>query len=57
MSDYASLAQKSRGLVKFVKIAYPDFVMASSPSGFEEPLLEKNRQACRYIRGYSKAQY
>ena len=44
---YLSFAQQTHGLIKFVKIAYPDLVTGQSPDGVLEPLLEKNKQACR----------
>ena len=44
---YESFAQQTYGLIKFAKIAYPDLVGGTSPEGVEEPLLEKNKQACR----------
>ena len=48
---YLTFAQKTYGLIKFVKVAYPDLVAGQSPENLVEPLLEKNKQACRYIQG------
>ena len=44
---YLTFAQKTYGLIKFVKVAYPDLVAGQSPENLVEPLLEKNKQACR----------
>ena len=44
---YEGFAQQTHGLIKFAKIAYPDLVGGGSPETLEEPLLEKNKQACR----------
>jgi len=47
---YLTFAQKTYGLIKFVKVAYPDLVAGQSPENLVEPLLEKNKQACRYTQ-------
>ena len=44
-----AFAQQTYGLIKFAKVAYPDLVSGHSPPDLEEPLLEKNKQACRYV--------
>jgi len=44
---YLAFAQQTYGLIKFAKVAYPDLVSGHSPPDLEEPLLEKNKQACR----------
>ena len=49
MEHYSTFAQQTHGLIKFVKIAYPDLVISRSPDDLVEPLLEKNKQACRYV--------
>ena len=46
--NYSTFALQTHGLIKFVKIAYPDLVISRSPEDLVEPLLEKNKQACRY---------
>ena len=46
---YLAFAQQTYGLTKFAKVAYPDLVSGHSPPDLEEPLLEKNKQACRYV--------
>ena len=46
---YLAFAQQTYGLIKFAKVAYPDLVDGHSPHDLEEPLLEKNKQACRYV--------
>ena len=46
---YLAFAQQTRGLMKFAKVAYPDLVGGFSPPDLEEPLLEKNKQACRFV--------
>ena len=33
--------------MRFKKVAYPDYIGAETQSGISEPLLEKNRSACR----------
>ena len=45
--QYIKFARQTRGLIKFAKIAYPDLVGGHSPESLDEPLLEKNKTACR----------
>ena len=40
-------ANKIKSQFKFKKVAYPDYIGAETQSGIAEPLLEKNRSACR----------
>lgn len=49
-----TFARQTHGLIKFAKIAYPDLVGGQSPVGIVEPLLEKNKQACRYFQKSAK---
>ena len=47
---YCKAAQRVRGLSKFVKVAYPDMIGATSPEDLLEPLNEKNCNAFRLIK-------
>ena len=44
---YIKHANKIKSLFRFKKVSYPDYIGAESQVGIVEPLLEKNRPACR----------
>ena len=44
---YVKHANRVKGLLRFTKIAYPDYIGAECQPDIIEPLLEKNRRACR----------
>ena len=45
--SYIKHANKIKSQFRFKKVAYPDYIGAETQSGMAEPLLEKNRSACR----------
>lgn len=45
--SYLKHANKIKSQFRFKKVAYPDYIGAETQSGMVEPLLEKNRSACR----------
>ena len=45
--NYIKHANKIKSQIRFKKVAYPDYIGAETQSGTTEPLLEKNRSACR----------
>ena len=45
--SYIKNANKIKSQIRFKKVAYPDYIGAETQSGISEPLLEKNRSACR----------
>ena len=44
---YMKHANTIKSQIRFKKVAYPDYIGAETQSGIIEPLLEKNRSACR----------
>lgn len=44
---YLQMSSRTRSLVRFVKVAYPDLVGARGPSHLEQ-LYEKDRKVCRF---------
>lgn len=45
--SYIKNANRIKSQMRFKKVAYPDYIGAETQSGVSEPLLEKNRSACR----------
>ena len=45
--SYLKHANNVKSLFRFKKVAYPDYIGAESQADIVEPLLEKNRPACR----------
>ena len=44
---YIKNANRIKSQMRFKKVAYPDYIGAETQGGISEPLLEKNRSACR----------